>query len=215
MLSTRLLRWGFTRSVKRMVRKEFESVQVELPDDWSPPSGPLLVAANHPSWWDPMIATLIADRWFRDREHISAMDADMLERYSVLKKLGFLPVDHSSISSVRTFLQQATTRLRDNNAVLWITPQGHFADPRLRPLKFAPGISHLAKHVLDLTIQPVALEYTFWDTKKPQVLVSFCKPISTTEPDAAKRAERALENQLDHLASLAIDRDPERFTTQL
>lgn len=215
MLSSRLLRWGFTRTVKRMVRREFDSVRVELPDNWSPPSGPLLVTANHPSWWDPMIATLIADRWFADRDHISAIDADMLERYAVLKKLGFLPVDQNSFSSLRTFLQQATTRLRDNNAVLWITPQGKFADPRQRPVKFAPGIAHLAKHVPGLTIQAVALEYTFWDTKKPQVLLSFCDPIFTTEPEPALRAERALEEQLDHLASLAIARDGKPFTTEL
>lgn len=198
-----------------MVRKEFESVLVEIPENWSPPSGPLIVAANHPSWWDPMIATLIADRWFPQREHISAIDAAMLERYAILKKLGFLPVDQQSLSSVRAFLQEATTRLRDNNAVLWITPQGHFADPRLRPMKFAPGIAYLAKHVPALTIQPIALEYTYWDTKKPHVLMSFCNPISASPSDAPDLAERALENQLDHLATLAIARDPERFTTQL
>lgn len=215
MLSKRLLRWGFTRTVKRMVRKEFESILVDLPENWSPPCGPLIVAANHPSWWDPMIATLIADQWFPDREHISAINADMLERYSVLKKLGFLPVNQNSLSSVRAFLQTATTRLRDNNAVLWITPQGYFADPRQRPIKFAPGIAHLVKHVPALTIQPAALEYTYWDTKKPHVLLSLCNPISTAEPKASEHAERALEKQLEHLASLAITRDPTLFTTRL
>lgn len=190
-------------------------MRVKLPDGWAPPGGPLVVAANHPSWWDPMIATLIADRWFADREHISAIDANMLERYSILKNLGFLPVNQNSISSIRTFLQQAKTRLLENNAVLWITPQGHFADPRQRPVTFAQGITHLSKHVPGLTIQPVALEYTFWDKRKPQVLLSFCKPISTAQTDASLRAERALESQLDHLATLSIARDTNLFTTEL
>jgi len=198
-----------------MVRKQFESVRVDLPENWTPPDGPLIIAANHPSWWDPMIASLIAAQWFPNRDHISAMNADMLERHAVLKKLGFLPVNQSSLSSVRAFLQQATTRLRDNNAVLWITPQGHFADSRHRPIKFAPGIAHLAKNVPTLSIQPAALEYTYWDTKKPNVLISLCAPISATEPNAPELAEKLLENQLDHLASLAIVRDPELFSTQL
>ena len=50
---------------------------------------PLIIYANHPSWWDPMIAQFLNRKLCPDRQFYAPIDAKALEHYRVLGKLGF------------------------------------------------------------------------------------------------------------------------------
>ena len=56
--------------------------------------------------------------------------------------------------------------------MLFLTPQGKFADVRA-PLVFAPGLEHLAARAPRAHFLPLAIEYTFWEERKPEVLLAF------------------------------------------
>jgi hypothetical protein len=71
------------------------------------------------------------------------------------------------------------------------------------------------------TFLPLALEYTFWNERAPEMLVAFGDPIPAAdllaeERDArADRMSAALGAAMDRLAADSIARDPARFETLL
>ncbi len=75
-------------------------------------------------------------------------------------------------------------------AALFLTPQGKFADVRA-PLVFAPGIDHLAARAPGAVFLPLAIEYSFWEERKPEVLVAFGEalPASGGESLAVRLAD--------------------------
>ena len=69
-----------------------------------PPTNPVLIVLNHPSWWDPMIG-LVLSRTFADRDQYAAIDAVAVKRYGFFKKLGFVGVDTKSLRGAAEFLR--------------------------------------------------------------------------------------------------------------
>jgi hypothetical protein len=127
-------------------------------------------------------------------------------------------VDRSSLAGVKAFLRYAEELLRGQSRALWITPQGEMVSNLARPIRFQPGIGHLAARLPAGYVTTIALHYEFWDEKTPEAFVSFSSqpPIRLHAVGFDRRAfvyglERRLEDQLDTLLELARQRDPTRF----
>ena len=68
------------------------------------------------------------------------------------------------------------------------------------------------------TALPMAIEYTFWNERCPELLVRFGSPVvwaelSTDRDVRTRELERALTTTQASLAELSIARDPVAFTT--
>ena len=88
-------RW-FTRFFaaysQRLVRKHFHAVRLLGAPDLSAFAGrPLVIYANHPSWWDPLIALVVWRRLLGDRVPYAPIDAAMLKKYAFFKRLAEPP----------------------------------------------------------------------------------------------------------------------------
>ena len=208
----------FRRIVHRYFRRQFHAVWLRGQEHFlalaAPTSGPLIVYANHSSWWDPMVSVLLAER-MPARRHFAPMDAASLERYGILKHIGIFPIEANSSRGAVHFLRMGEKIVRSGGA-LWITPQGGFADPRERPLVFKPGLAALAARVAPCTLLPLAIEYPFWNERLPECLLSFGEPVQVTSADTAdavqERARAALESSMDSLKEGALLRHPAGFT---
>lgn len=210
----------FRRYARRYVARHFHAVRVSrggpLPDL---PDRPVVLVANHPSWWDPMIAIVLTGVLPAGREHYAPIEAVGLAQYPFLSRLGFFGFESETPAGAACFLRTGAAILTRRDSVLWITAQGAFADPRRRPARLRPGVGHLARRLRDGVIVPMALEYPFWNDRCPEVLVRFGPPLEIgdgTERSAREwtaRIEQALEAELDRLASESIARDPGAFTT--
>ena len=149
------------------------------------------------------------------------MDAAALKHYSFLRKLGLFPVESGTRRGAVQFLRAAQQILSTPNSVLWVTPEGRFTDVRSRPAVFRPGLASLAARLDTCTLVPLAFEYTFWDERLPEILVSCGQPIAVAQyPEycAEEWNERlcaALVAAQDELADLAKLRDPAHFETIL
>jgi hypothetical protein len=105
--------------------------------------------------------------------------------------------------------------------VLWITPQGKFADVREQPLVFKPGLAALAARVAakrgKCMLLPLAIEYPFWDERLPECLLRLGAPIivdaSLTSGAIEQALSSALENEMSWLSSAVIARSPTPFST--
>jgi 1-acyl-sn-glycerol-3-phosphate acyltransferase len=191
-----------------------------LPADFS--ELPAVVFLNHAAWWDPLICLLLTSKFFPGRSSFAPIDARALKRYRFLSKLGFFPVEMGSSRGAAGFLHKAETILESNERMLWVTPQGKFTDPRERPISFQRGLAHLAGRVPPAVFQPLAIEYTFWEERTPEVLLAFGTPLFTQQhqnscgaDDWAGALERTLEDTQDALAQAAQRRQADEWETLL
>ncbi|RRA47911.1 lysophospholipid acyltransferase family protein [Acidipila sp. EB88] len=141
------------------------------------PRGPLLICLNHPSWWDPLTSIVLSRFLERQSDHYAPMDARAFSRYGIFRKLGLFPVEQDTPRGAAQFLRGAARIFADPGAVLWLTPQGHFTDTRARPIQFRAGLDALLRRTPDVTVLPLALEYTFWDERLPEALALLGKPL--------------------------------------
>ncbi len=207
----------FRHIVRRYFRSHFHSVRLSGAHHLSSVSGPLILYANHSSWWDPMIAYLLAAELLPHRKHYAPMDAAALTRYGVLRRLGVFPVEMRTPRGAAQFLRTGRSILR-SGAVLWVTPQGQFADPRERPLLFKPGLAALAARLSECTLVPLAIEYTFWNERLPEALLLMGDPIYVRGESADSLEPRliaALEGSMEALKRMAVARDTAPFERTL
>ena len=191
-----------------------------------PADRPLILYSNHPSWWDPLIATAVAAACLGGRRTYAPIEAAMLEKYKVFGRLGFFGIASDSRRGGAAFLRTGDavllepTQQRDEprNAI-WITAEGFFTDPRHRPVVLRPGVAHLAARRPEAVVLPVAMEYPFWTERKPEALVAVGEPIDPRTldfegvEDLDARLAAALQGTMDTLAEPAIAKNPDAFET--
>lgn len=209
---------GFFRIYLRWyLRRHFHAVRVANAGRIPPLAQPLILFANHASWWDPLTAMLLAEVLLPEREHYAPMDETALSHYSIFKPMGFFPVDNATSRGVAQLLRAGRQVLARPNSVLWITPESQFQDVRTRPVTFRPGLGALMTRTGRLTCVPITIEYTFWNERLPEILVNVGEPLEIA--DGAMEEARTWTNllsyataaTLDELAMLAIERDPAAF----
>lgn len=180
---------------------------------------PLIVFLNHVSWWDPVPSMILHHRMRPYSDAYSPTDAMGLRAVPYLRYLGFFPVDAGTIHGAKQFLHGCQEILARPNAVLWITPEGKFTDPRLRPLELKRGLATLLTYLDAVTLVPLAIEYPFWDGLRPDILASWGEPIQIdngTEKTVSEWHEiltASLTQTQDELANLVIQREADKFRT--
>lgn len=220
--------WGwFTWYARRHLRRHFHTVRLDRAGHdpasiatAAAPDVPLVFYMNHPSWWDPLVALSLADRFWPARRHYGPIDARMLEKYAFFRKLGFFGVEPDSPRGAAAFLKTSAAVLAGRNACLWVTAEGEFADVRRRPLRLKPGLAHLARRMTRGLLVPLAIEYGYWTESKPEALVRFGTPLpamgrghSVAEWNDLLACRLGAE--MDGLAASAAARDPARFRSLL
>ena len=210
---------GFCWYSKGMIRKCFTSFGINGTERVRSitETQPLIVYANHASWWDPIVAMLARKEAMPMRTLYAPIDSEMLENYAVLKKMGFYGVKLESYAGAQQFLVHSKTILERPNASIWITPEGKFCDVRDHTQSLMPGMAHLASRVPGIACVPLAIEYPFWDDSRPHIFCMFGKPVEMS-PNEAKDKEawstvltRALRKTQADLAANVMLRDPKAF----
>ena len=164
-----------------------------------------------------MVAFLLADELFAGRQHYAPMDASALRRYPILKRLGIFPVEIETARGAIQFLRTGQ-KILQSGGVLWITPQGQFSDPRVRPLLFKPGLAALAGRSGGCTLLPLAIEYPFWNERLPETLLHFGEPVHVSAESASTLEPRliaALEATMNALREKTLTRHADAFEQTL
>jgi 1-acyl-sn-glycerol-3-phosphate acyltransferase len=211
----RFFEWQFTGQLRRhfnAVRLSRSSALPALNDR------PIVIYSNHASWWDAIVYVYLGRKLFRDRIGYGPIDADQLRRYPFLDRLGIFGIDLERFAGAANFLSVSRRLLVQPNAMLWITAEGQFTDIRPRPIHLRPGLAHLPGADTDLTFLPLAIEYGFWNDKRPELLLRFGEPLqsaSTGKHALLARLETGLATTMDGLAREAITRDASLFDSLL
>lgn len=211
---------GFLWYSRRFMKKRFHTFAIDdrdLLQNSIPEDAPLIVYANHPGWWDPIVAALLKDAYFPDRLMYSPIDAKALKKYQVLGKMGFYGLDLDSSAGARHFLQVSASILETRGTSIWITPEGQFCDVRNRKQALMPGLAHLAHRTPNIHCVPLAIEYSFWEEALPEALCRLGKPVvgSPDQPlskqDWSEQLTQGLRENQDLLAQNVIARNTDPF----
>lgn len=201
----------FGKLFERDLAASFHAVRCSGPVPHQP--GPLVIFANHPSWWDGEIFIWLGATMFADRHGFAPIDAAMLRRYAFFRRLGAFGV-RPGYGGAAKFLSVGEAVLSLDNGLLLVNVEGRFRDVRERPLQVRRGLTHLARRAPQARFVPLALEYVFWDERRPNLLLRFGDAIGG-EAVSANSLRGALATTMDALAADAAARDPARFEVLL
>lgn len=208
----------FRRYARRKIDKSFFAVRLAR-GSFDPrsvePTRPLVIALTHASWWDPLLSMALQDRWAPTRRPMGPMEADQLERFGIFRRVGIFgvePNDPASLEAMRAHVLRVFEA--EAPAVLWLTPQGSFADPRA-PLVVRPGMAAIAAGQADPGVVCVAVEYAFWVDQKPEIFLSVREARLNGAEASTTAWQRAIvaafEDARADVARRVIDRDPDAF----
>jgi phytoene desaturase len=208
----------FTRYFRNWMTGSFHALR--LAKNGRPPktdNKPVLVVLNHPSWWDPLMALVLAEL-FKAYKNFGPIDARALKQYSIFEPLGIFGVENTTEGAIK-FLRTSAAILEQPGHALWLTAQGRFSDPRERPVTLRPGVGHLLRRLNDVLLVPLALEYPFWKERYPEALASFGMPIliergrDRSPEEWTTVVQAALTRTMDELAAEALTQDAAKFET--
>jgi 1-acyl-sn-glycerol-3-phosphate acyltransferase len=164
-----------------------------------PPSGPLLVAGNHDSYWDPVVVGIAAIR----HRQIRALSKSSLWKVKGLNKvldgMGQIPVVRGTKDT--DALERAMTELR-GGACVGIFPEG--TRSLGRPLRARSGLGRLAAAVPEAKVILSAVSGTTDITRlgrRPRLKVTFLEPRGgqmRPGEDPTEFAVRCLEELREH-----------------
>lgn len=167
---------------------------------------PLLIYANHSSWWDGLTVFAITRRC---RENLFVMmEEKQLKNLPLFRRLGaFSVVRENAREAVRSMNYAAKLLQEGKRAVLLIFPQGTILPNDARPLKFYTGAARIIAKAGRVSAVPLAMRYEFLGDFKPEVFVRIGEP-ETFEPgtnfdvrQATKHFEKRLTETLEVLKS--------------
>ena len=157
--------------VRPAMRSAFQRVALWSHEPALPRDLPILIYANHPSWWDGYMAFLLADEHWRCAGYLM-MEEAQLARYGFFRYCGVFSVDrHDPREAIRSVAYAATLLKHQPGRVLWIFPQGEITPNDRRPLATYSGAAHIAKRAASVRCIPMALRFEFLGEQRPEALI--------------------------------------------
>ncbi|MEO5590219.1 MAG: lysophospholipid acyltransferase family protein [Gemmatimonadaceae bacterium] len=194
---------GFDAIFRPWMSRRIAGVSVVgLPEDVEP-DRPLVLVANHVSWWDGFLLMQIR-RSIRPRAPFhTVMLQSELQRSRFLRRIGAIGIEPSSPGSVIHAVRELSERTRSRpDSVIFFFPQGRIWPSHRRPLGFKRGIEVFTNAIGSSTLLPVGIHFEPLTKASPQAFVSVGDPIPSEDKPSARDLEHAVEAQLDELLGL-------------
>jgi 1-acyl-sn-glycerol-3-phosphate acyltransferase len=205
MLEAKKSRWFeeiFAVYSRNLFRRRFRSLNVSGLDFLRNLNQPLLVYANHSSWWDGFVAFRISRAARLDS--FLMMEEKQLKKLSAFRRLGAFSVVREKPREAAKSIGYAANLLKENsNRTLWIFPQGEILPNDERPLNFYHGVARIIEKVGGGFAAPLAIRYEFRGEFKPEIFVKIGEPqlIATAKNFDAK----TLTGQFEQILTAVLD----------
>lgn len=156
---------------RNLLRRRFDSFYVSgLPNLEKERPFPLIIYANHSSWWDGLGAFQLAKTVNLDS--FVMMEEKHLRRFFLFRRLGAFSVVRENPRLAFQSVEYAAELLNeDKKRALWIFPQGKIFPNNQRPIVFFNGVSKIIEKVARVFVLPLAFRYEFSDKFKPDIFV--------------------------------------------
>src|SRR5688500_11353963 len=136
----------------------------------SAPQSPLLLIANHSSWWDAMLPIHLSFNRY-DFDAYGMMEERQLKRFGFFRKVGMFSVERGDGRAALETIDYAAGLLRGRGRALWLFPQGEIVPNDRRPIAFGSGAARLLTATGSASVAPVAFRYEVIDQERPTVFI--------------------------------------------
>ncbi|MEJ7733234.1 MAG: lysophospholipid acyltransferase family protein [Polyangiaceae bacterium] len=200
--SARFERWFAGQAQQRMART-FRDLRIAGLEETRALAarGPLLIVANHTSWWDALYVLVLSQRLLAV-DGYAFMEGENLRRLPFFAKVGAFGVDTRVPGDAAAGVRHAARLLDRAGRVVWIFPQGRERPITERPPRFERGARTIARLARGARTVPLALRYEFGEDERPTAWASFGPPLPVEEGlarDAHQHQARAVEGELDRI----------------
>ena len=170
----------FARHARSRITGTFGRVLVAGLDDLRDACtrGPVLVVANHTSWWDPLVALWLTNVVLH-ADAYAMMDATNLRRLPFFGKVGAFGVDLSDPGDGARAIRHAAKLLTGRRRVVWIYPEGRERSP-FEPLVLQPGAALVARVARVAEVVCIGVRYVVGGRERPDLWISIARPRVTT-----------------------------------
>lgn len=131
-----LIRAFFSWYISRIIHSDFKQLWFDEPSFDS--NRPILLLANHFSWWDGFLMFQMNRKLFKKRFHVMVTEENYRNVW-FLKYLGAFSVSRHSKDMIRS-LEYAGTLLNDNDNLVLIFPQGKLYSSHVKQVEFEKGL---------------------------------------------------------------------------
>jgi 1-acyl-sn-glycerol-3-phosphate acyltransferase len=182
-----------------LIKRRFNSLQIEGLDllNNRDKNLPLLLYANHSSWWDGLVAFQISRKVKLDS--FLMMEEKQLRKLSLFRKIGaFSVIREKPREAIKSIAYAAEVLRGKPNRTVWIFPQGEILPNDIRPLGFYNGMTKIIEKVGICIVVPVAVRFEFLGEFKPDIFVKISKPdiFNKNVNIISKKTTVLLENKL-------------------
>lgn len=197
-----------------LLGRRFHSFRFRGIDNLTAPRSdlPLIIYANHTSWWDGLAAFQISRA--ADLDAYVMMEERQLRRYVLFRKLGaFSVVRENSRSAYRSLEYGAGLLKEDPARSLWVFPQGEIVPFWKRPLGFYPGVLKLIELAGGCVAVPVVFRYEFEGEFKPSICARAGAPqeIKANGIPTLEDLEISMRSVLDELCRDLLEKAYEEY----
>ena len=194
--------------------KDLDSVRfIDTPTDLDT-DRPLLVLANHTSWWDGFLVHELVRRVRPKAPLYTIMLERELGRARFLRWTGCIGIEPGDPGTVRRAVNtvRALASEEPTTAVQFF-PQGAIGPSRARPLGFKEGYRLVARALGEASILPVGIHLELFNRRKPTAFVVCAPPFEGATPvPSAEQLEARIGAALDDL-NRHLDRWGEHWAT--
>lgn len=176
---------------------------------------PLLIYANHTSWWDGLLAFEISRAARLDS--FIMMDEFNLRRFFLFRRLGAFSMPRNVRGAVESVAYSADLLVNNPKRTLWVFPQGEIVPNDFRPIHFLNGAARIVEKVGKCLTVPLAFRLEFTGQFKPEIFVKIAEPdlIETDENFDSKKLTvsftKRITGVLDELKNDVINRKTENY----
>jgi len=210
--------------IDRSFRKYFDRVYFRMRGEYKDGQHnrlPMILFANHSSWWDGYVVALV-ERLLGVDGYLM-VEEKQLRRYFFFAWAGCFSVDRQNSRSALQSLKYAATLLKERpGRMVCLFPQGEICPNDKRPLVFYNGVTYLARLTNPVLFYPLAIRIEFLAEQRPALFASLGESIlissdETKEPHflqtCTKHLEEALTAELDQLRADVLMGDYNSFQT--
>ena len=159
---------------RNLLKRNFQSFRVKNLQSLkvSDENIPLIIYANHSSWWDGLILFEILKT--SEFDSYVLMEEKQLNKYRIFRKLGAFSIIRENFrESIKSLNYAFEILSKGKNKTLLIFPQGEIFPNDKRPLDFFNGLSYLATKLERCILIPCSIRLEFIHNHKPEIFVKF------------------------------------------
>lgn len=165
--------------------------------------GPLIIVANHTSWWDAAMPIIISHR-ILGHDVYAMMTLPEVVAHPFFRRVGAFSIDRENPRSAMRSIDYAAGLMAGRRRVIWIYPQGEIVHGESRPIRCQSGAARLAARIAPCTIIPVAFRYELFREERPGGWISVGEPFRL--PAGERINARELNREIERALTAEVDR---------